>query len=103
MSAKSKKEIFSILKKKGFSDFQMRVYAAALEIPRGRTRSYKWVAQRIKNPGAYRAVGSALNKNPYPVAIPCHRVIKSDGSVGGFSRGKRAKMRLLCLEGIDII
>jgi len=85
------------------SVFEEKVYKAVSKIPRGQTRSYKWVAQRINKPYAYRAVGNALNKNPYPIRIPCHRVVKSDGSIGGFSKGKRAKMRLLKREGVDIM
>jgi O-6-methylguanine DNA methyltransferase len=84
---------------KSFSDFQKNVYRVVSTIPRGQVRSYKWVAARSGVPGASRAVGSALNKNPYPIAIPCHRVIKSDGSLGGYSRGSRAKERLLRNEG----
>ena len=71
------------------------------QIPPGEVRSYKWVAARAGAPRASRAVGSALNKNPYPVVIPCHRVIKSDGSIGGYSKGAALKKRLLDSEGID--
>jgi len=52
----------------------------------------------VRKPGAYRAVGSALNKNPYPILIPCHRVVKSDGNIGGYARGKKLKKNLLLLE-----
>ena len=97
------KRYIELLKKKGFSVFEIKVYKQAARIPRGCTRPYKWIAEKIKKPGASRAVGNALNKNPYPVIIPCHRVIKSDGSIGGFARGRRAKMKLLKSEGIDII
>jgi len=75
------------------------VYQAVSEIPCGETRSYKWVAQKIGHPRAYRAVGNALNKNPYPVKVPCHRVIKADGSIGGFSKGEKLKAHLLRKEG----
>ena len=68
-------------------------------IPRGQTRSYKWVAEQIGSPRAARAVGQALNKNPHVGRVPCHRVIRSDGSLGGFSRGARRKLELLSKEG----
>ena len=100
---KLKKEVVNTLKKKGFSDYQISVYKVVACIPCGRTRSYKWVARRTKTPCSCRAVGQALKENPYPAIIPCHRVIKSDGSIGGFSRGRVSKMRLLKSEGIDII
>jgi O-6-methylguanine DNA methyltransferase len=63
-------------------------------------RSYKWVARRIGRPCASRAVGNALNKNPYPGIIPCHRVIKSDGTPGGFAKGVEMKLAMLEKEGI---
>ena len=67
------------------TDFEWSVLKATLEIPMGETRSYKWVAQSIGNPRAVRAVGQALRKNPYPLIIPCHRVIKSDGQFGAYA------------------
>ena len=78
--------------------FALKVYKAVLTIPLGSTRTYKWVAQKIRHPGAYRAVGQALKDNPYPLIIPCHRIIKSDNSLGGYSGGARKKMMLLDLE-----
>jgi O-6-methylguanine DNA methyltransferase len=84
------------------SEFESKVYKAVKLIPSGQTRSYKWVAQRIGCPRSYRAVGNALNKNPYPVAVPCHRVIRKNGDLGGFSKGRRAKKRLLSKEGIMV-
>ena len=79
--------------------FQWRVLKATLQIPLGETRSYKWVARKIGSPRAVRAVGQALRKNPYPVIIPCHRVIREDGSLGGYG-GKQnpKKARLLQTE-----
>lgn len=82
--------------------FQKAVYRVVLKIPKGQTRSYKWVAKKIRHPKAYRAVGNALNKNPYPGMIPCHRVVKSDGTMSGFSKGVSAKKRLLSNEGIMV-
>lgn len=80
------------------SAFEEKVYKAVSRILKGETRSYKWVAENIGRPRAYRAVGNALNKNPYPGIIPCHRVIRSDGAIGGFSRGTKAKKSLLSKE-----
>jgi len=68
------------------------------EIPFGQTRSYKWVAEKVGKPAAVRAVGRALSKNPVPIVVPCHRVIESDGSIGGYSSGVRRKRRLLEME-----
>ena len=78
--------------------FQREVWKATKLIPHGETRSYLWVAKQIKRPEAARAVGQALGRNPLPVIIPCHRVIASDGQLGGFSDGLEMKRYLLCLE-----
>lgn len=79
--------------------FTQKVYAVVLRIPLGEVRSYKWVAGQAGKPGAARAVGQALKRNPYPLLIPCHRVISSDGSVGGYSGGgPRMKRKLIELE-----
>lgn len=80
------------------TEFEQKVWAALKEIPFGETRSYKWIAERIGKPSAVRAVGQALSKNPVPIVIPCHRVIESDGSIGGYSSGVNTKRRLLELE-----
>lgn len=79
--------------------FQWRVLAAAMTIPLGETRSYKWVARKIGRPQAARAVGQALRRNPFPLMIPCHRVICQDGSLGGYAGGfGTKKARLLKME-----
>jgi len=83
---------------KGATPFQRRVWAVTRLIPYGDTRSYKWVAEQMGKPGAARAVGQALSKNPLPIIIPCHRVVKADGKLGGFSDGLEMKRRLLNLE-----
>lgn len=80
------------------NDFQYKVYKAVSKIPVGQTRSYKWVAKQIGRPLSYRAVGQALKANPYTVVIPCHRVINSNGSLGGYSRGLALKKKLLKIE-----
>jgi methylated-DNA-[protein]-cysteine S-methyltransferase len=84
------------------TDFQKAVYKAVLNIPYGQVRSYKWVAQKIGNKNAARAVGQVLKKNPFVGIVPCHRVIASDGSLGGFSRGIRKKMEMLKKEKVRI-
>ncbi len=78
--------------------FAKKVYKAVLEIPLGQVRTYKWVARKIGRPGAYRAVGQVLKNNPYPLIIPCHRIIESSGSLGGYLGGKKTKKKLLDLE-----
>ncbi|MCX5667199.1 MAG: MGMT family protein [Candidatus Omnitrophica bacterium] len=78
--------------------FEKKVYLAVSKIPKGQTRSYKWVAAKIGRPKAYRAVGNALNKNPYIGIVPCHRVIRADGSIGGFAKGAARKRQMLKKE-----
>jgi len=91
----------SILKRSDFSEFEKKVYSAVSRIPEGQIRSYKWVAEKIGRPSAYRAVGNALNKNRHTDVIPCHRVIRSDGSIGGYAKGAALKAAILKREGID--
>ena len=86
------------MKKSSLTPFQKKAYRAVLSIPSGEVRTYKWVAHKIGNIHASRAVGQALKRNPHTVIIPCHRVIKSDGSLGGYSKGVRMKKRLLKKE-----
>jgi len=81
-----------------YTPFQQAVWKAAAAIPSGETQSYAWIAKRIRNPKANRAVGQALGANPVPILIPCHRVISSAGSMGGFSGGIGMKKQLLELE-----
>jgi len=70
------------------------------KIPKGKTLSYKEVARLAGSPGAFRAVGNILNKNPYPKSkVPCHRVVRSDGSVGGYAFGTGRKRAILLYEG----
>jgi methylated-DNA-[protein]-cysteine S-methyltransferase len=80
------------------TDFEKRVWLALKEIPFGETRTYKWLAETLGKPNASRAVGQALSKNPLPIVLPCHRVIESDGSLGGYSGGVDIKRRLLDIE-----
>jgi len=81
--------------------FNEKIWELAKKIPKGRVTTYKELARVVKTK-AYRAVGNALNKNPYAPKVPCHRVVNSDGSVGGFASGVRNKIKLLKKEGIKI-
>src|SRR5438132_3572934 len=83
------------------TEFERAVLLKAREIPRGEVRTYGWIAREIGRPGAVRAVGSALNKNPIPLLIPCHRVVKSDGQIGEYAFGAPMKRALLASEGLD--
>jgi len=78
--------------------FEREVLAATATVPYGEVRSYKWLAERVGRPGAARAIGNALHNNPVPVIIPCHRIVKSDGGLGGYAFGTAWKTRLLALE-----
>ena len=78
--------------------FQNWVWDAIREIPYGEVRSYKWIAEKIGRPRSYRAVGNATGKNPVSIIIPCHRVIGSNRSLGGYGGGIERKQRLLTLE-----
>lgn len=77
------------------------VYNIVRQIPKGKVLTYKEVARLTGSPRAYRAVGNALNKNPFK-EVPCHRVIRSDGKAGGYARGNKVKVRLLKNEGIAL-
>jgi len=79
--------------------FQRAVWLATQEIPYGQTRSYGWLAARAGRPRAARAVGQAMAANPWPIIVPCHRVVSSDGRLGGYGGGLDMKERLLRLEG----
>ncbi|HEX9020637.1 MAG TPA: methylated-DNA--[protein]-cysteine S-methyltransferase [Nitrospirota bacterium] len=84
-----------------YTPFQQAVWRAVAEIPQGETRTYAWVAKRIGKPAACRAAGQAVGANPVPIFIPCHRVISSAGTLGGFSGGPGMKKKLLELEKYD--
>lgn len=86
----------------GLPPFHRRVYEAARAIPPGRTLTYGELARRLGDPGAARAVGQALGANPFPVVVPCHRVLAAQGGTGGFSApgGVDTKLRLLAREGV---
>jgi methylated-DNA-[protein]-cysteine S-methyltransferase len=82
--------------------FQGRVLRETARIPRGNVTSYGTLAEAIHAPRAARAVGTALARNPFPLIIPCHRVVKADGFIGRFGGGREMKKALLRLEGVEI-
>ncbi|MBN1645320.1 MGMT family protein [Candidatus Woesearchaeota archaeon] len=85
------------------TDFQKRVYFLCKKIPKGRVSTYGEISKRLgRGIIGSRAIGNALNKNPYSPVVPCHRVVKSDGSLGGFAKGGRKKIDLLRKEGICV-
>ncbi|MBI5228413.1 MGMT family protein [Candidatus Micrarchaeota archaeon] len=95
-------------------EFERRVYAACAKIPKGKVSTYSAIARAIGKPGSARAVGNALNKNPHSfnlktqdakhkTLVPCHRVVRSDGSVGGYAHGTKAKIAILKKEGVKIV
>ncbi len=87
----------------GLTDFQADVLRKTAEIPSGQVRPYGWVAREIGRPGAVRAVGSSLARNPIPVVVPCHRVVRSDGHLGKYSLGDPDNKRVLLeAEGLDV-
>jgi methylated-DNA-[protein]-cysteine S-methyltransferase len=77
------------------------VYSVLMRIPEGKVTTYGDIAKALGFPGASRAVGRMLNKNPNPIVVPCHRVIMSDGSIGGYAFGKARKKELLAKEGLS--
>jgi len=93
-----RREEFSVPLSPAGTEFQRRVWLAARQIPYGQTRSYQWVAVHAGNPQAMRAVGNALGANPLMLFIPCHRVLRHDGGLGGFRPGAHWKQLLLAHE-----
>jgi len=81
--------------------FNQKVWALTARIPKGQVVTYAQIARQLKTRG-YRAVGNALNKNPYAPAVPCHRVVGSDGKLTGFAGGLEKKQRMLQREGVSI-
>ena len=81
--------------------FSERVYKVTKKVPKGKVTTYKDIAHALQCK-AYRAVGSALNKNPYAPVVPCHRVVNNNGKLGGFASGLRKKVKMLKQEGIVI-
>ena len=82
--------------------FQRQVLLAEYGIPRGAVSTYGRLARTVSRPGAARAVGQALAQNPFPIIIPCHRTVRSDGRLGGYRGGLAMKRALLQMEGVDV-
>ncbi len=86
---------------KNKKSFNERCYALLRKVPRGKVTTYKTLANALGT-RAYRAVGQAMNKNPYAPKVPCHRVVSSDGGLGGFASGSKRKIEMLKKEGISV-
>jgi O-6-methylguanine DNA methyltransferase len=87
---------------RGRTEFEVAVWTKALDIPRGEVRPYGWIAAEIGRPKAVRAVGTALGHNPVPLIVPCHRVVRTDGTIGRYSLGGPGNKRtILAAEGLD--
>ena len=82
----------------GLTELQKTVYSATAKIPYGKLSSYKKIAEVINRPNAYRFVGTTLAKNPFPILIPCHRVIRSNNTIGQFAGGKNLKIKMIEIE-----
>ncbi len=85
--------------KRGFNE---RCYRLLRKIPQGKVTTYKEIARALGTK-AYRAVGNAMHKNPYAPHVPCHRVVRTDGAVGGFAQGNIKKSEMLMTEGVEIV
>jgi O-6-methylguanine DNA methyltransferase len=84
---------------KNFTSFEKQVYKKVISIPLGEVRTYQWVAKEMNRPKAVRAVAKALKNNPFFFLIPCHRVVRKDGSLGGYHYGgPKQKRKILTLE-----
>ena len=84
--------------------FQDKVYTILKKVPRGKVTTYKEIGNALgKDGNVYRAIGQALNKNPFAPAVPCHRVVCADGTLGGFAQGSSVKEKLLATEGVTVI
>ncbi|TFG04852.1 MAG: MGMT family protein [Promethearchaeota archaeon] len=90
------------LEEGNLTSFQKNVLFLTQKIPKGKIATYGLLAKILGNIKLSRAVGNALNKNPFPITVPCHRVIRSDGFVGGFAKGTEMKVKLLKEENIEI-
>lgn len=87
---------------RGCTAFERDVLDKALQIPRGEVRPYAWIAAEIGAPRAVRAVGTALGRNPVPLLVPCHRVVRADGRIGEYALGSERKRAVLRAEGVDL-
>jgi methylated-DNA-[protein]-cysteine S-methyltransferase len=98
---KTEEDVVRFLRDK--SQFEREVLLATFRIPKGRVSTYKRIAEKIGKPRSYRAVGNALHKNPLAPIVPCHRVVKFDGTFGGDEKGAASRRRHLEKEGILVV
>lgn len=84
------------------TEFQKKVYAKLCEVPPGKVTTYQDLAQAVGS-RAYRAVGTAMSKNPYAPQVPCHRVLKANGEIGQYALGTETKIAMLLAEGVEIL
>lgn len=84
------------------NNFYEKVYAKLRQVPKGKVTTYKSLARAVGSK-AYRAVGTCMNKNPYAPQVACHRVINSDGKIGGFASGTQNKIKMLKAEGVQVV
>lgn len=91
------------MKRQKYSDFEKMIWEILKKIPKGKVTSYSEIARFAGKRLAWRAVGNAVGKNPFAPRVPCHRVIRKDGSLGGYSGGISKKIQLLKKEGIEVI
>ncbi len=83
-------------------NLEQKVYKKLLEVPKGKVTTYGELAKTVGLRNGQRAIGRIMNKNPYPVVVPCHRVILSDGKIGGYAWGEKVKTKMLSQEGVKI-
>ena len=84
-------------------NLEQKVYKKLLNVPKGQITTYGELAKAVGLKNGQRVIGSIMNKNPYPVLVPCHRVVMSTGKIGGYAYGEHVKMKMLSDEGIQII
>ena len=84
-------------------NLEQRVYKKLLEVPEGKITTYGELAKAVGLKNGQRVIGNIMNKNPYPVIVPCHRVVKSDGYVGGYAYGENVKTKMLSDEGVKTL
>ncbi len=99
-SIKTEKDVIAALKDR--TEFERDVYVATFRIPKGKVSTYKRIAEKVGKPKACRAVANALHKNPLSPVVPCHRVVRSDGSFGGDRKGAEWRRNMVKKEGIPI-
>jgi methylated-DNA-[protein]-cysteine S-methyltransferase len=84
------------------NNLDSRVYKNLMRVPRGKVTTYKSLAESVGMKNGQRAIGKIMNRNPNPIVVPCHRVVRSDRSVGGYAYGTEKKIKLLLKEGVSI-